>query len=60
MTREAKIAAVLSEIPGADVEATTQPDGSQIVIEVDGQTYRLSVGPGRSALVDYLLTGYVS
>lgn len=60
MTREAEIAAVLSEIPGADVEATAQPDGAQIVIEVDGQVHRFSVGKGRSALVNYLLTGHVS
>jgi hypothetical protein len=59
MSREAEIEAVLSHIaPGASVQATPEPDGSRIVVEVGGLTYRFSVGKGRSALVNYLLTGY--
>jgi hypothetical protein len=61
MSREADIEAVLSRFdPGATVRATREADGSRIVVEVSGQTYRFSVGKGRSALVNYLLTGYAT
>jgi hypothetical protein len=61
MSREADIKAVLSNVaPDAKVEATPEPDGSQIVIEVDGQTHRFSVGRGNSPLLNYLLTGRVA
>lgn len=61
MSREAEIVAVLSHMDAdARVEATPEPDGSRITVEVDGQTYRFSVGKGRSALVNYLLTGYAT
>ncbi len=61
MSRESDIEAVLSHTdPGVTVEATPEPDGSRIVVEVNGQVYRFSVGKGRSALVNYLLTGYAT
>ena len=60
MSREEEIVAALSGMaPDVKVEATPEPDGSQIVVEADGMTYRFSVGKGRSALVNFLLTGYV-
>jgi hypothetical protein len=56
MSREADIEAELSEFdPDAAVQATTEADGSRIVVEVNGETYRLSIGPGRSVLMNYLL-----
>jgi hypothetical protein len=59
MSRKAELEAVLSHIaPDASVQAIPEPDGSRIVVEVDGLTYRLSVGQGKSALMNYLLTGY--
>ena len=59
-SREADIEAALSHgDPDVHVEATPEPDGSRIVVEVDGVTYRFSVGPGRSALVTFLITGHV-
>lgn len=58
MSREADIKAVLSHLdPDVKVQATAEPDGSRIV-EVNGQTHRFSIGKGRSALVNYLLTGH--
>jgi hypothetical protein len=61
MSREGDIEAALSEVaPGAKVEATPEPDGSRIVVEVDGVTHRFSLGPGRSALLNLLLTGHVT
>jgi hypothetical protein len=60
MSREQDIEAVLSHAdPSANVEATPEPDGARIVVEVNGQTHRFSIGPGRSALLNYLLTGHV-
>jgi hypothetical protein len=59
MSREADIEAVLSHLdPDVKVQATPEPDGSRIVVEVNGQTYWFSIGKGRSALVNYLLTGH--
>jgi hypothetical protein len=61
MSREADIEAVLSHFdPDVRVEATAEPDGSRIVVEVNGQAHRFSVGKGSSALVNYLLTGYAT
>lgn len=61
MSREADIAAVLSHAdPDVKVEATPEPEGSRIVVEVAGQTYRFSIGRGRSALVNFLLTGHAT
>lgn len=61
MSSEADIEAVLSHLyPDVKVQATPEADGSRIVVEVNGQAYRFSVGPGRSALVNYLLTGYAT
>jgi hypothetical protein len=58
MSRENDIEAELSELdPDATVEATTEADGSRIVVEVNGETYRLSIGKGRSVLMNYLLNG---
>jgi hypothetical protein len=55
------IQAALSRLdPGAKVEATLEADGSRIVVEVNGHTHRFSVGSGESALLNYLLTGYVT
>jgi hypothetical protein len=55
------IQAALSRLdPGAKVEATPEADGSRIVVEVNGHTHRFSVGSGESALLNYLLTGYVT
>ena len=61
MTREADIEAALSHIaPDASVQAIPEPDGARIVVETGGQTYRFSVGPGRSAPVNFLLTGHAT
>jgi hypothetical protein len=55
------IQAALSRLdPDAKVEATPEADGSRIVVEVNGHTHRFSVGSGESALLNYLLTGYVT
>jgi hypothetical protein len=59
MSREADIEAVLSHFdPDVTVQVTAEPDGSRIVMEVNGQTHRFSIGKGRSALLNYLLTGH--
>jgi hypothetical protein len=59
MSREAELAALLSHVvPDASVQAISELDGSRIVVEVDGLTYRFSIGQGRSALMNYLLTSY--
>jgi hypothetical protein len=56
MSRKADLEAELSELDAdAKVQATTEADGSRIVVEVNGETYRLSIGPGRSVLLNYLL-----
>jgi hypothetical protein len=61
MSREADIEAVLSHFdPDVTVQATTEPDGSRIVVEVNGQTHWFSIGKGRSALLNYLLTGHAA
>jgi hypothetical protein len=61
MSREADIEAVLSNVaPDVKVEATPEPDGSRITVEVDGVTHRFSVGRGRSALLNFLLTGHAT
>jgi hypothetical protein len=61
MSREADIEAVLSHAdPNVKVQATPEPDGSRIVVEIGGQTCRFSVGKGRSALLNFLLTGHVT
>jgi hypothetical protein len=61
MSREADIEAVLSNLdPNVNVEATPEPDGSRITVEIDGQIHRFSVGKGRSPLVNFLLTGHVA
>jgi hypothetical protein len=58
MSREADIEAVLSHsVPGVKVQATPEADGSRIVVEAGGQTHWFSVRKGRSALMNYLLTG---
>jgi hypothetical protein len=58
MSREADIEAVLSRLdPDATVQETPEADGSRVVVEVNGQTYRLSIGAGRSVLMNYLLNG---
>jgi hypothetical protein len=58
MSRESAIEAVLSHIaPGTSVQAIPEPDGWRIVVEVSGVAHRLSIGKGRSALLNYLLTG---
>jgi hypothetical protein len=61
VSREADIEAVLSYV-GHDVKvhATPEPDGSRIVVEVSGQTHWFSIGKGRSALLNYLLTGHAT
>ena len=59
-TERDDIQAALSRFdPDAKVEATPEADGSRIVVEVNGHTHRFSVGSGESALLNYLLTGYV-
>jgi hypothetical protein len=61
MSREADIEAVLSYVdPDVKVQATKEPDGSRIVVEVNGQAHRFSIGKGRSTLLNYLLTGHVT
>jgi hypothetical protein len=61
MSREAGIEAVLSHLdPDVKVQATPDPDGSRIVVEIDGQTHRFSIGNGRSALLNCLLTGHAT
>jgi hypothetical protein len=61
MSMAADIEAVLSHLdPGVKVQATAEQDGTRIVVEIGGQTHWFSVGEGHSALVNYLLTGYVS
>jgi hypothetical protein len=61
MSRETDIEAALSYLdPDVKVQAMPEPDGSRIVVEVNGQTHRFSVGKGRSALVNYLLTGHAT
>ena len=61
MSREAEIKAVLSHIdPGVKVEVTPENGGARIVVEVNGQTHRFSIGKGRSALLNYLLTGHAA
>jgi hypothetical protein len=63
VSREADIEAVLSQAdPDAKVTATRDEDGSgsRITVEAVGQVHRFSIGPGRSALLDFLLTGYVT
>ena len=61
MSWEAEIRAALSLIdPDAEVHAIPDADGCRIVVEVNGHTHWLSVGHGRSALVSYLLTGYLT
>jgi hypothetical protein len=58
MSREADIQAALSLIdPDVRVHAIPDADGCRIVVEINGHTHWLSVGHGRSALVNYLLTG---
>jgi hypothetical protein len=58
MSREADLEAELTELdPDVKVQATKQADGSRIVVEVNGETYRLSIGRGRSVLLNYLLNG---
>lgn len=59
MSREQDIQDALSAIPGAEVTTEAEPDGSRITVEADGVTCRFSIGPGRSALLSYLLTGHV-
>jgi hypothetical protein len=61
MSWEADIEAVLSHFdPDVMVQATQEADGSRIIVEVSGQTHRFSVGKGRSARVNSLLTGYAT
>ena len=61
MSRETDIEAALSHFdPDVKVQVTPEPDGSRIIVEVNGQTHRFSVGKGRSALVSYLLTGHAT
>jgi hypothetical protein len=61
MSRQADIAAVLSHFdPDAKVESTPEGDGSRITVTVNGQTHWFSVGRGKSALVNYLLTGHAT
>ena len=61
MSREADIEAALAHTdPDVKVQATPEPDGSRIIVEVNGQTHRFSVGKGRSALLNYLLTGHAT
>jgi hypothetical protein len=43
----------------AKVEAEPEAGGSRITVEVDGVTHRFSIGDGRSALLNFLLTGHV-
>jgi hypothetical protein len=58
VSREADIEAVLSYVDDdVKVQATPEPEGSRSVVEVSGQTHRFSIGKGRSALLNYLLTG---
>jgi hypothetical protein len=58
MSRASDIEAALSHVdPDVKVEATPGPDGSRIVVEINGQTHRLSISKGRSLLLNYLLTG---
>lgn len=52
MSRDADIEAVLSYIdPDVKTQATPDPDGCRIIVEVNGQTHRFSIGkrPLRSA-----------
>jgi hypothetical protein len=61
MSREADIEAVLSYVdPDVKVQATSEPDGSRIVVEVSGGIHRFSIGEGPSALLNYLLTGHAT
>ena len=58
---QADIEAVLSHLDrDVTVEATREPDGFRIIVEIGGQMHRFSIGPGRSALLNYLLTGYAT
>ena len=60
VSRERDLEAALSAVADvAEVTAEAGPDGSRITIEADGVTHRFSIGPGRSALLNYLLTGHV-
>jgi hypothetical protein len=61
MSLEADIKAALSYVdPDVKVEAMPESDGSRLVVEVNGQTHRFSIGKGRSVLVNYLLTGHAT
>lgn len=61
MSRESDIEAALSYLdPDVEAQATKEPDGCRIVVEAGGQMYRFSVGRGRSALLNYLLTGHAT
>jgi hypothetical protein len=58
MSRESDIKAVLSHLnPDAKVQVIPEPDGSRIVVETGGRKHWLSIGKGRSPLLNYLLTG---
>jgi hypothetical protein len=58
MSREADIKAALSSVdPAVKVQVTPEPDGARIVVEIGGRTHWLSIGTGRSPLLNFLLTG---
>lgn len=60
VSRERDLENALSAVAEVtEVTAEAEPDGSRITVEAGGVTHRFSIGKGKSALLNYLLTGHV-